>query len=59
MRAYVISILFNKLFMFGCIFLKTFMSYCNVFRCITTQALITVEISEKTIIKTYKNEVFE
>ena len=35
------------------------MSYFKVFGCITTQALITVEITEKTIINTYKIEVFE
>ena len=43
MRAYVISTLFNKLFVFGCI---------------TTQSLIIAEITEKTIINTYKIEVF-
>ena len=43
MRAYVISILFNKLFVFGCI---------------TTQVLIIAEITKKTIISTYKFEVF-
>ena len=40
MRVYVISILFNKLFVFGCIFYETLIHYFIVFGCITTQALI-------------------
>ena len=44
MRAYVISTLFNKLF---------------IFECIIIQALITIEITEMTVIKTYKIEVFK
>ena len=49
MRAYVISTLFNKLFLFEYIFLKALMHYFKVFRCIPTQALITVEITENVI----------
>ena len=59
MRAYIISTLFNKLFVFGCIFLKAFMHHFKVFECITTQTLIMAEITEKVIIRTYKIEVFE
>ena len=59
MRAYVISTLFNKLFVFGCIFKKVLMHNFKVFRCITAQALIIAEITEKAIIRTYKIEVFE
>ena len=44
MRCYIISTLFHKLFVFGCI---------------TTQAFIIAEITEKTIINTYKIEVFD
>ena len=53
------STLFNTLFVFGCIFEKTFMDYFKVFGCIITQTLITVKITEKTNISTYKIEVFE
>ena len=31
MRAYVISVLFNKLFVFGCIFQKAIMHHFKVF----------------------------
>ena len=44
--------------MFGCIFLKAFIHHFKVFGCITTQTLIIAEIIEKTIIYTYKIEVF-
>ena len=59
MRAYVISTLFNKLFVFGCIFLNVPMHHFKVFGCITTQTLIIAEITEKAIIRTYKIEMFE
>ena len=59
MRFYVISTLFNKLLVFGCIFKKVFMPYFKVLKYITIQALIITEITEKTIISTYKIEVFE
>ena len=58
MRAYVISALFNKLFVFKCIFLKAFMHHFKVFGCITAQSLIIAEITKKTIISTYKIKVF-
>ena len=54
MKTYVINILFNKLFVFGCIFKKVLMHYFNVFGCINTQTLIITEITKKTIINTYK-----
>ena len=59
MRAYVISTLFNKLFMFGYIFLKIFMHYFKMFGYIIMQTLITVEITEKTIVNIYKIKVFK
>ena len=59
MRAYIVSTLFNKLFVFGCIFKKALMHYFKVFGCINTQALITTKITENIIISTYKIEVFE
>ena len=58
MRVYVISTLFNKLFVFGCIFKKALIHYFKVFGCITTQTLIIAEIIERTIIDTYTIEVF-
>ena len=59
MKVYVISTLFNKLFVFECIFKKALMHYFKVFGCITTQALIITEITENTIINNNKIEVFE
>ena len=58
MRTYVISTLFNKLFVFEYIFLKAFIHYFKVFGCITTQTLIINKFTENTIISTYKIEVF-
>ena len=59
MRVYIISILLNKLFIFGCLFKKLLIHYFKVFRCITIQILITAKITKKTIINIYKIKVFE
>ena len=58
MRAYVISNLFDKLFVVVCIFEKALMHHFKMFECITIQVLIITEIIEKTIISTYKIKVF-
>ena len=58
MISYIISTLFNKLFVCGCIFLKVFMHYFKMFGFIITQAFIIAKIIEKTIINIYKIEVF-
>ena len=51
MRAYVISILFNNLFVFGCIFFniffKTLIRYFKVFGSISRQTLIKAKTTEK------------
>ena len=52
MRAYAISILFNKLFVFGCIFL----TWLDV---LLHNHLKQLKLLKKTIISIYKIEVFE
>ena len=55
--SYVISNLYNKLFVFEWIFKKIFIHYFKVFGYITTQTLIITKITKNTIISTYKIKV--